>query len=362
MSLRRLWGFGRGWRGLADVVAEEREVTLGDGAAFSFTTVAPRAGGPWPGWIALHGVTRQGRAHPSLVRFSEALAASGAVVILPDIPPWRELDLDPGAAAPAVRRAIAVLAADPRVRGAPGLIGFSFGGPAVIRLAADPAIGPQLAGVASFGGFADFESALRFQMTGEVHAPEGVVPIRPDPYARWVMAAHYLPFAPGGEGLRPVAEALHTLALEAGRDATPSWDPAYDPLRVELAAALAPPHRDLFDLLAPLSHADPPADHPDVEVWIDRLVAGARARAPDLELPHDLHLHAPVHILHGRSDTLIPFTEAAAISARIASPTPITAVTGLFAHSGHTAGSGLAGLRESLRFGNALRRVLGVPG
>ncbi|MEJ2503405.1 MAG: hypothetical protein P8177_08860, partial [Gemmatimonadota bacterium] len=51
--------------------------------------------GALPGWMALHGLTHRGREHPSLVRLASAIAASGAVVLVPDLPEWRDLRVRP---------------------------------------------------------------------------------------------------------------------------------------------------------------------------------------------------------------------------------------------------------------------------
>jgi len=254
-----------------------------------------------------------------------------------------------------------LLEADPRTVGSPGLVGFSFGGPQVIRIAGDAQLGPRLAGVASFGGFAELESTLRFQLTGRIPTADGDLRVHPDPYGRWIMAANYLPAVGGGEELAPVAAALRRLALEAGRRRTTAWDQRYDPLKAKLEAELpSAESRALFRLFAPPFARDPEALHPEVESWTTRLSEAARRQEPGLEVPQGIELHAPAHILHGRSDTLIPFTEAAALAARIGSPRPTHTVTGLFAHSGRGGGRGIGAALESVRLANALRRVLQI--
>jgi hypothetical protein len=342
-------------------VESEVSMRLGSGEDVPASWFAPAGAGPFPAWIALHGITRPGRAHPTLVHFARALAASGAVVVIPEVPTWRALDLDAHAADSVVRAALARLSREPGVTGRPGLIGFSFGGPQVLRIAADPVLGARLAGVASFGGYADMEALIRFQMTGDVASETTGEYIRPDPYARWVIAANILPHAEGGATLGGVADALRVLASDAGDRGTVSWDPVYDPLKDELEATLKSEHREIFRLFAPASEADPPSDHPEVERWVEKLIVAARRMEPSLELPPRLDLLAPAHILHGRNDTLIPWTEAAALSARIRSPRPRTTVTSLFAHSGRDSGGRIADALESIRLANSLRRVLDIP-
>lgn len=340
----------------------DSEIVGPDGRHIEITTFAPPGAADLPGWIALHGITVPGRFHPSLVRFARALASSGAVVVIPEVAPWRELRLDAPAAAHAVSAVLDALDADPRTSGRPGLVGFSFGGPQVIRIAGDPELGPRLSGVASFGGFADIETTMRFQMTGRIETEKGPVTVRPDPYARWIVAANYLPHVGAGGEFEAVARALHDLALEAGRRRTPSWEPLYDPLKERLAASLSTMDQlEAFRLFAPPSTEDPRAGHPEVEAWVARLAEAARRVEPGLEVPRGMALHTPAHILHGRSDTLIPFTEAEAMRARIGSPDPTCTVTGLFAHSGREGGVHLGTAFEAVRLANALRRVLRIP-
>ena len=60
-----------------------------------------------PGWVVLHGLTATGKEHPSLDRFCRALAATDAIVMVPDIPEWRDLRVATAAARvglPAVNR------------------------------------------------------------------------------------------------------------------------------------------------------------------------------------------------------------------------------------------------------------------
>ena len=76
----------RSWLSNADVLGVETEIER-DGKVIPATLVLPiRSRGPLPGWIALGGVSRLGRFHPQLMRFANALASSGAAVLVPEIP------------------------------------------------------------------------------------------------------------------------------------------------------------------------------------------------------------------------------------------------------------------------------------
>src|SRR6185369_1110915 len=95
-----------------------------EGATLPATFATPRVhGGGLPGWIVLGGVTKMGRFHPQLSRFARALAASGAGVIVPEIPEWADLRLAPAVTVPTVRAAVRALDARPEIEhGSYGLV------------------------------------------------------------------------------------------------------------------------------------------------------------------------------------------------------------------------------------------------
>lgn len=317
-----------------------------------------------PGWVMLHGLAHTGRAHPSLVRFARAVAASGTAVLVPDIPEWRALEVVPAATLPTIRAAVLALDARPEVRpGDVGLFGFSFGATQALVAAADPALRGHLSGVAAWGGYRDLERLFDFGLTGR-HELDGVEHhIEPDPYGRWIMGGNYLTAVPGYEGEGAVAGALHQLARAAGAVGVFAGDAAHDPLKRELRSTLPPASRALFDLFAP------PAGVAPADMDQAHALAGALARAavrvePLLDPgPHLAGVPVPVVLAHGRDDRLIPFTETLRLARDLpASRVAACRITALFAHSGGTDRSlGPAGLvTEGLRFAAALRRTLSL--
>lgn len=313
-----------------------------------------------PGWVVLHGITRPGRNHPSILRFSRSLASTGAAVLIPEVPEWTRLELAPEAAVPTIKAAI--LALDGRSETAPGrtgLIGFSFGAPQALIAAADPILRGHLAAVVGFGGYADIERAFRFQFTGR-HEWNGqeYEPIRPDPYGRWVVGANYLTRLPGFEGAGDVARALRMLASAAGEKQIASWDPVHEPKKQAVREQVAPERRHVFDLFAPPADEEP--DPEESEVFIRALAREARKNIPLLNpLPHLDRIEVPVRLLHGRNDHLIPFSESLRLHEGFPAGADVgVSITGLFSHSeGAQLSSYLHGVREAIRFGRALREV-----
>jgi pimeloyl-ACP methyl ester carboxylesterase len=320
--------------------------------------------GALPGWVVLHGLTRPGRRHRSLIRFARAVASAGNLVYVPEIPEWRDLRVAPAPAMATIRSAVLALQSRDDVRhDRVGLFGFSFGATQALVAATDAEVASQLAGIAAWGGYSDLRRVFRFGLTGR-HELDGTTwEMRPDPYGVWIMAGNYLPLVPGFEDSTPVAAALHSLAIESGEHGAYAWDPVYDPSKIRLRAGLHPHHRALFDMLAPLTTAPPPDPEQALEM-AERLAVSAIAREPLLDpTPFVGHVRVPVVVAHGRDDRLIPFTE----SLRLARQLPASAirsvnVTALFQHSGGTqAGLGPMGtVREGARFVLLLRRVLGI--
>jgi pimeloyl-ACP methyl ester carboxylesterase len=327
------------------------------------TVLRPRHGArALPAWVVLHGLTRPGRAHPSLLRFAGAIAAAGNVVFLPEIPEWRDLRVEPALAIGTIRQAVRALQQRDDIRHEHvGLCGFSFGATQALIAAADEETAALLAGVAAWGGYYDLRRLFRFGLTG-FHELDGVTyNTPPDPYGPWIMAGNYLPRTPGFEDSAPVANALHALALEAGERRVYAWEPIFDESKRRLRDTLIPRHQELFDLIAPLTAA-PPRDPTEVLRIAELLATTALQEDPLLDPgPFLPAVRVPILFAHGRDDRLVPFTETIRLSREVP-PDRIRSltITALFQHSGGTSsGLGTLGVaREGARFVRLLHRVL----
>ena len=216
-------------------------------------------------------------------------------------------------------------------------------------------------GVVGFGGFCDLERTLHFQFTGD-HEWDGCRHrLRPDPYGRWIVGANYLTAVPGHEDEAAVADSLLRLAWMAGDAGVMAWEPIFDNAKAALRDALPPGHRPVFDLFAPVSPQEP--DHETGEAMATALAAAGRRVEPSLEATQAFGaVRVPVHLLHGRQDHLIPYSEAFRL--RDALPRDVVTgptVTSLFGHSSQDPFPGLVeGARETAAFFKALSRVLGL--
>jgi pimeloyl-ACP methyl ester carboxylesterase len=334
-SLSRTLRYARTWRTGQDDVVQRELVLDRDGMAIPATLMRPRiSASPLPAWVVMHGITYAGRTHAQLVRFGRAVASTGAAVIIPEVPEWRQLDLAPHLAAPTIRSAIDFLRTSPEVRQAPvGLVGFSFGAPHTVASAGCPMLRADIAGAVAFGGYCDLAHTIRFMMTGRHEHNGRTLSLRPDPYGRWIVAANYLTEAAGYEGAVDVANSLRRLATLAGDIGAPAWSSQYDRAKVQIGERLSPDCRELFNLIAPPSDREP---DPEEGCKLASLLAEGGKRAhPQMDPSEALaQVTSPVHVLHGRFDHLIPFSEGLRLREALPSQSESYAtVTRLFGHS-----------------------------
>ncbi|MEX2466243.1 MAG: hypothetical protein WD995_05000 [Gemmatimonadota bacterium] len=351
----------RSWKVGADVATEETEFER-TGVLVPATLVLPaHRRGPLPAWIALGGVSRMGRFHPQLMRFAEALASSGAAVLVPEIPEWRSLHVTPEPAAPTIRGCLDVLQERPEVRpGKVGLIGFSFGAPQVAIAATTEDLASRVAGIVLFGGYCSLERTLSYQFSGR-HEWGGVDHrLTPDPYGRWVVGSNHLTDVPGYEDATDVARALDRLATAASDQRIAAWDPRHDPLIAELRLGLPSQRRPTFDLFATPTTGEPP-DREARLAMARQLTEACKRVEPRLEpAPYLADVSVPTRLIHGRGDQLIPFTECMRLHEGLpAKARSRRIVTGLFNHSAdRREGSALGRAWEAVAFFNALRGVI----
>ena len=344
----------------------ETETVYSRGTEELPATVYRPARGPrqLPGWVVLHGLTRPGRAHPSLQRFARAVASAGNIVLVPEIPEWRDLRVAPSVTIDTIQQAVRALQQrDDVSHEHVGLFGFSFGATQALIAAADEETSRLLSGVAAWGGYSDLRRLFRFGLTGE-HELDGVTyRTEPDPYGCWIMAGNYLTRVPGYEGAGDVSRALHDLALEAGERRLYAWDPVFDESKRRLREHLSSDGQDLFNLIAPETTA-PRADHARVLELAESLARTALEADPLLDpAPFLSEVRVPILFSHGRDDRLIPFTETIRLSRAVPEHrVRSTIITALFQHSGGTqSGLGALGVaREGARFALLLRRVLAL--
>ena len=353
--------YARSWKSSANVSVRQINIRR-DGLTVPATFVVPNgATGRLPGWIAIGGVSRKGRFHPQLVRFAEALASSGAAVIIPEVPEWRALNVTPRVTAPTIRGCVERLDTLPEViPGRYGVIGFSFGAPGVAIAASSPELTESVSGIVLFGGYCSLKRTLTCQLTGR-HEWSGVAyDLSPDPYGRWIVGSNHLTDVPGHEDDGDVALALHRLADAASGGRISAWEPHHDTMIRDLRGALPSRKHKVFDCLASTSSGSRPSDEECVALAI-KLADACKRVEPLLEPVAALgSVRVPTQVIHGRGDRLVPFTESLRLMQGL--PKDVqrgTTVTALLNHSkDQQVPSHLGRIRENAKLFKAMRRLV----
>ena len=348
-------------RGGAGPIREEETFLEVAGERQEATLYLPHRPRPAPGWVVLHGMTVPGRRHKAMTRFVRSLAASGAVVLVPDVPAWRSLTMDLDAARRTIAAGAHHLGQRPEVRpGGVGAVGFSFGATQALIAAADADVQRDVRAVVSFGAYCDVPRMMRCTFTGEHEWRGEGHRIDPDPYGRWILAGNFLTLVPGLEGMEDVRAASHALAMEAGHRGVMAWDEEYDAMKRELRGRLSPEGREVWDLLAPPS-GTLPQDLDAARRLADAMGRAMLERYPDLDPGPVLgRLRSRIILSHGRADRLIPWTESLRLAEMMPPGADVhTTITGLFAHSAHAGWMHpLARARETAQFIRLLNTAL----
>ena len=234
------------------------------------------------------------RDYGPLVRLADGLARGGAVVIVPETPHllnWRYDALE----ADSLVVAFEYLARLPVVdEERIGFAGFSVGGSLALLAAADPRIRDRLAYVHAFGAYAAAGELLaatttqRVPATGEPWVPDGVT--------RKVLQLKLLDWVTNEDDRTALTAVL---------------PPPGEPWQVAACPPLATAEAAFFCRLA----MGPEVAEQLVGYLPEEVEHRLRAISPLAVLDS---VHAPVLLMHDRSDTFIPYTESRSIAAALA--------------------------------------------
>lgn len=250
------------------------------------------------GIVLIPGVVADGKDDRRLVALASTLARLRFAVLVPEIAGLRRFHTrtsDVRVMADAFRYLITQPELAPEGRA--GFAGFSYGGGIVLLAALELDIRKQVHFLMGFGGYHDIRSMVTYFTTGYYRDEvTGKFKYRhPHYYLKWVFTlsnADLLQRAEDRASLRALADAYGD---EEG-------------LEIELSR-LAPDARALYQLI---SNENPNR----VAGLLDKLSAGIRKEMDGINpARRDLsQIRARVILLHGRGDTMIPYTESIAIA------------------------------------------------
>jgi dienelactone hydrolase len=260
------------------------------------------------------GVHADGYNEPRLVGLARHLAAHGLAVLTPDLPDLKAYQVTPpttdlieDAAHWVTRRAD--LAADGRV----GLVGISFGGGLSVVAAGRPGLRARVAFVLSFGGHGDFPRVLRYLCTGRL--PDGSTR-PPHDYGVVLILLGAAPRLVPPEQVAMLRRGILTFLHASHLD-------MYDKARAReefararaLAAEMPEPARTLMGYVNTRDvRALGPILLPHTEGY-----GGDPALSPERSAPPI----APVYLLHGADDNVIPAMEAILLARHLAAHTVV---------------------------------------
>lgn len=255
--------------------------------------------------LLVPGIHAMGIEEPRLTGLAMDLAGSGIGVMtmaLPDLQRYeitpRSTDVIEDAVASLVQRR--ELAPDGRI----GLIGISFAGGMAIVAASRPAIRDRVAFVLSFGGHGDLPRVIRYLCTGQAPRVEGVELHPPHDYGVAVALYGMAPFVVPPEQVEPLRDGIRifltasqlTLVNQQQADAT------FAKARAVAKTLPEPAARYLSWVNERNVKALGPVLVPHIgDAAADPAVSPERAAAAPA---------APVYLLHGADDTVIPAVES----------------------------------------------------
>ncbi|HEV7969208.1 MAG TPA: alpha/beta fold hydrolase [Candidatus Acidoferrales bacterium] len=262
---------------------------------------APRGVAHPEGMVLVHGIHHLGIDEPRLMNFARAAASNGFSVLTPEIAALADYHVD-GASIGAIGESTAWL--QQRLGTGPvTVVGVSFAGGLSLLAATDPRYAPHIRALVLMGAYDSLGRVVRFLATSQAEFPDG----RMEPYAAHDYGAavfvysHLDHFFPTGD-------------LAVAHDALRDW------LWERPADAQA-----LLPRLGPASRAT-------MEILLARQIDRLRPKLLDAIQADDSQLsaispegklaalHAPVFLLHGATDDIIPSTETLWLANEVPKP------------------------------------------
>jgi dienelactone hydrolase len=281
------------------------------------------------GIMLLPGVHAAGIDEPRLVGFAREIAAMGHPVLTVEPTDLTHYQIT-ARTTDMIEDAAGWMARQPEYRGRDGrigLLGISFGGGLSIVAAGRPSLRNSLAFVMAFGGHADLPRTLKYLCTG-IQADGAVRP--PHDYGVAIVLLGAADRVVPPEQVQPLRNAILAF-LEASR--LDMVDKAKAQLEFErakaLETALAEPSRTYMDYVnkRDVAHLGPILLPHVAELGGDAALSAARSPAPA----------APVYLLHGTDDNVVPAIEstllARDLAARAGSPPVHLLLTPLITHA-----------------------------
>lgn len=243
-----------------------------------------------PGVVLVHGVHYQGIDESRFLRFARSLADTGLVVLAPEIAELADYHVDPRSL-DTIGATLDVLAKRTH-RDTVGLMGMSFGGGMALLTASDPRFRDRVGFVVAVGAHDDLARTLRFFATSTIALPDGTVRTQKShDYGAMVLVYNRV------DDFFPAPD------REESRLALRSWLQEKRDLAREHAAKTSPASKAKLE---EIFTTDLAGIRPELLRIVDTHKDDDTGVSPH---GHLAGLRAPVYLLHGADDTVIPASE-----------------------------------------------------
>lgn len=254
-----------------------------------------------PGMVLVHGIHHLGIDEPRLVNFARAAASDGFSVLTPEIAALADYRVD-GASVGTIGES-AVWLQQRLGTGPVTVVGVSFAGGLSLLAACDPRFAPHIRALVLMGGYDNLARVARFLATSRAEFPDG----HSEPYAAHDYGAAVFVYS-------------HLDRFFAASDLAVAHDALRDWLWEQPGEAQA-----LFPRLSAPGRAT-------MEILLARQIGQLRPKLLDAIRADDAQLstispegklgalHAPVFLLHGSTDDIIPSTESLWLEKEIPKP------------------------------------------
>jgi pimeloyl-ACP methyl ester carboxylesterase len=286
-------------------------------AGTASTIVRPGSPPPWPALVFVNGATPDGRTHPMVLRLSLALARSGHLVFIPDLPGIAGGELSPATLAASIEYVQAAADSGESARGRIGLAGVSVGASLALLAAAEPGLAERISVVACVAPYTDMANVMLLATTGTYRNGQRFEPYAVPEYL-WVgLARSVTAILPPRPGIQALCTELRAIEPASPDPAGLFRDRSFRELGDEAAS-----------VLALLTNRDPTRFDGLYAALPAHVRTTVRALSPLHAAPG---LRAPVEIVTAPRDRYFPVAESRTLVA--ASPHARLTVTSLLAHA-----------------------------
>jgi dienelactone hydrolase len=321
-----LQGVARRLADIDTVLIQERRVELPAQAGSMRARVYAPVGTSHQTVLLVSGLHPAGIDEPRLTALARRLAEANVTVVTPDIPELSRFEVTP-VATDRIEAAARWLATDSGLAptGRIGLMGISFSGGLAVVAAGRASVRNRLLYVFSFGGHDDLGRVLAYFCTGREDETATPLPM-PHDYGVAIVLLNVAERLVPPDQLEPLRAAVRRFlwASYLDRIDKPRAQREFAALR-EVARTLPEPAATLLRLVndRDVAHLGPRLQ-PYVGFYADQpALSPARSPAPS----------APIYLLHGREDNVIPASESRHLADRLRGRVPVRLlVTDLISH------------------------------